>query len=61
MSDIAFAPATNLADRIRRREITAAELLDIYIDRLQRFDGGINAVVLVQQRAIQPASHACSP
>ena len=46
MSDIAFAPATNLADRIRRREITAAELLDHCIDRLQRFDGDINAVVV---------------
>ena len=46
MNDLAFLPATELAQRLRRREITAQALLELYISRIQRFDGAINAVVV---------------
>ena len=36
--DIAFAPALDLAQRIRKREISPLELTEIYLERIQRFD-----------------------
>jgi amidase len=38
-------PATELALRLRRREISAVELLRAHLDRIERLDGRINAVV----------------
>ena len=40
-----FKSATDLADTIRRGEITSVELLNIYLDRIQRYNDDINAVV----------------
>ena len=45
-SDLAFLPATELARMIRDGEATSAELLEIYVDRVERFDGVVNAVVV---------------
>ena len=46
MTDLAFASATDLAGRLRRREIGALELLEHYIARVEALDGQINAVVV---------------
>lgn len=46
MADIAFATAVDLAGRLRRREISSLELVDHYIQRIERHDGEINAVVV---------------
>jgi amidase len=46
MTEIAFQSATALADAIRRREIGSRELLDHYIERIERLDPAINAVVV---------------
>ncbi|MCU1501443.1 MAG: amidase, Asp-tRNAAsn/Glu-tRNAGln amidotransferase subunit [Ilumatobacteraceae bacterium] len=40
-----FAPATELAAAIRRRDISSRELLDCYLERIERLDGQVNAVV----------------
>ena len=59
MADIAFASATDLAARIRRREIGCAELLSLYFERVDRFNPALNAII-VQRReeAMQRAQAA---
>ena len=44
--DLAFQSATSLASRLRAGEISARELLDHYIARVERLDPRINAVVV---------------
>jgi amidase len=44
--DIAYAPAKRLAGLLRRHEIGCLELLDLTIDRIERYDGALNAVVV---------------
>jgi len=46
MTDLAFLPATELALRLRRREIGSVELLQHYVQRIERFDSAVNAVVV---------------
>ncbi|HEY1935714.1 MAG TPA: amidase family protein, partial [Acetobacteraceae bacterium] len=44
--DLTFHSATQLAARLRAREIGCRELLDHYIARVERLDSRINAVVV---------------
>ena len=39
------ASATELAAAIRRKQVSSRELLDLFIDRIDRLDGKVNAVV----------------
>ena len=56
---LAFLPAHELARCIRRREVSALELLDLYLGRIARLDGRFNAVpVLDADRARQRARDA---
>jgi amidase len=41
----ATASATELAAAVRRKTISSRELLDLYLDRIDRLDGKVNAVV----------------
>ncbi|MEM7099681.1 MAG: amidase [Pseudomonadota bacterium] len=41
-----FSSAVELAHAIKRKEISSVELLDLYIDRVERYDPEINAVVV---------------
>jgi len=43
---IAYQTATELARMIRAKELSSRELTDVYIDRIERLDGPINAVVV---------------
>ncbi|MEE8421530.1 MAG: amidase [Dehalococcoidia bacterium] len=45
MTDIALKPAIELAAMIRDREIGSRELLDHYLERVDRFNGPLNAIV----------------
>ena len=59
MSELAFLPAHELARRIRRKEISSHELLALYLDRIARLGGPINAVpVLDTERATARAREA---
>ena len=40
-----FLSALDWADRIRRREVSPLEVADLYLDRIDRFDGELNAFV----------------
>jgi amidase len=58
-NDPAFQSATELARRLRRRELSAVELLQHHLRRLQRLNPAINAVVVLDaERALQRAKAA---
>ena len=59
MNDLALLPATELARRIRRREVSAVELLQMYLARIERLNPRVNAVVVLDaERALQRAKAA---
>ncbi len=45
MTDPAWLPATRLASLIRRRKLGCLELLDHYLDRVERFNPALNAII----------------
>ncbi len=45
MTELAFASATELAAAVRRREIGAEELLDLYLARIDAHNPALNAVI----------------
>jgi amidase len=45
-SELAFASATELAQKLRNRELSCEELLDHYLDRVDRYNGELNALVV---------------
>jgi len=56
---LAFDSAIELARKIRDKEISSRELTDYYIDRIERYDGALNAVVVRDfERARQAADAA---
>ena len=59
MNDIHFLSATALAARLRRREIGCEELLRHYLDRVDRHNGALNAVVVdLREQALADARAA---
>jgi amidase len=52
MSDLAFLSATELAHRVAARSVSAVDLLEHYLDRVERFNPALNAIVVeVRERA----------
>lgn len=47
MTELAFQPAIRLAAAIRDRRVSAAELLDLYLARADRYNPRINAVIIM--------------
>ncbi len=57
--DLAFLPVTRLAGLVRRRRIGAVELTRLYLDRLERLDPALHAVVTpTPERALAAAERA---
>ena len=51
--------ATDLAKKIKSKEVSSKELTQMYIDRIEKLDGDINSVVIrMFERAIQDAEKA---
>ena len=56
MSDLAFLSATELAHKIRDREISSEELLNHYLDRVDRYNDTLNAIVVdIREQALEDA------
>ena len=54
-----FLSAGELARRVRSKEVSARELTELYIQRIERFDGDLNAVVVRDfERALEAADAA---
>ena len=47
MDELAFLTATEQADLVRRDEVTPLELVDLYLERIERIDPELNAYVTV--------------
>jgi amidase len=59
MSDLCFEPATRLAGRIRKGELSARELLDACLAQIERVDPKVNAIVTrCAERAREQAAAA---
>ncbi len=59
MTDLSYLPARRLADRIKRRDLTATEALQTYLDRIAKHNPALNAVVsLNADRAFDAARAA---
>jgi amidase len=56
--DVCFRPATELAGMIRARTISARELLDAHLDRIDRFNPSVNAVVTLDAEGARAAADA---
>jgi amidase len=56
--DLCFRPATELAGMLRAREISARELLDAHLDRIERLDPSVNAVVTLDVDGARAAADA---
>jgi len=59
VSDLAFESAGELARRVRAKQVGSLELTDHFIERIERFDGELNAVVVRDfERAREAAREA---
>ncbi len=58
MTELAFLPAHELARRIRRKQVSAVELLDHYLERIARLGGPINAVVVLDAERARARAQA---
>jgi amidase len=57
--DLAFAGATRQAAMVRRREVSARELTQLYLERIERLDPSLNAYrVVLAERALAEADQA---
>jgi Asp-tRNA(Asn)/Glu-tRNA(Gln) amidotransferase A subunit family amidase len=59
VDDLAFRSGSELVASLRRREVSSRELLDIYLDRIDRLNPDVNAVVTIDaERARREADAA---
>jgi len=59
LEELAFRPVTELSELVRTRKVTAMQLTRMYLDRLQRHDPQLHAVVtLTESRALAQARAA---
>jgi amidase len=56
--DVAFAPALEQAARVRAGDISPLELVDLYLDRIERLDPQLNAYVTVDADGARAAAGA---
>ena len=50
MTTLAFESGLQLAERLKRQELSAVELLDYFLDRVQRFNPQLNAIIELQEK-----------
>ena len=59
MSDLVFTPVYQLAQMIRDRTVSAVEVLDVYLERVVKYNSQLNAIcTLDEERARQRAKEA---
>ncbi len=59
MSELAFLSATEIAARIRDKRLGCEEVLRHYLDRVDRYNGGLNALIVdIRETAIEQARAA---
>ena len=48
MTEITITPAIELAQKVKRKEISAVELLELHLQRYRQHNPAINAVIFTQ-------------
>ena len=61
MDELAFLTAIEQADLVRRGEVTSAELVELYLGRIERLDPELNAFVIVCAEEARAAAAAELP
>src|SRR3954449_11381280 len=56
--DLCFRPATELAGMVRAREVSARELLDAHLERIERLNPELNAIVTLDADGARAAADA---
>ena len=56
--DLCFRSATELAAMVRSREISARELLEVHLDRIERLNPSVNAVITLDPDGARTAADA---
>ncbi|MBO0748673.1 MAG: hypothetical protein J2O47_09985, partial [Acidimicrobiaceae bacterium] len=57
--ELAFLPAVELLDLLARREASSRELLAMYLERVERINPTVNAIVTLDaERALERAERA---
>ena len=56
--ELCLAPATDLAAMLRRKELSARELLDAHLDRIERVNPAVNAIVTLDVDGARRAAGA---
>ena len=56
--DLCTRPATELAELVRTRQVSARELLDAHLDRIDRLNPALNAIVTLDAEAARAAADA---
>jgi amidase len=57
--ELAFAGAARQADMVRRREVSSRELVLLYLERIQRYDGELSSYrTVMTERALADAEQA---
>ena len=54
--NLAYTPATELAARIRRGELSPVDVVEYFLDRIERRDDEINAYVTVPEESVRTAA-----
>jgi amidase len=57
-AELAFAPALEVAARVRAREVSPHELVELYLDRIERLDPQLNAYVTLDPDGARTAARA---
>ncbi|MDE0908804.1 MAG: hypothetical protein OSB18_15695, partial [SAR324 cluster bacterium] len=61
MTELAFESALSLAEKIRHKEISAVELLEFYLQRVEQYNPALNAIIFTQiEKARQQAESSTS-
>src|SRR3712207_3455630 len=56
--DLCTRPATELAALVRAREVSARELMDAHLDRIERLNPSLNAIVTLDADGARAAADA---
>ena len=58
MENLAFAPALSLASKIRHKDISARELLEFYLQRVEHYNPRLNAIIFRQDEQARQRADA---
>ena len=58
-NELAFLSASEIAEKIKSRQVTSLEVVNVYLDRIEKFNPALNAIVtLDKDMALQRAKAA---